>query len=69
MQLQGSKIKPSQPPRLVTKLITWLVAEHLQEEVLGDLHERFLRREKLSGERAARRRYWLEAIAYMRPAV
>lgn len=68
MKLQGSKTAPSQPPRLATKLITWLVAEHLQEEVLGDLHERFLYREKRSGEQAARRRYWLEAMAYMRPA-
>jgi putative ABC transport system permease protein len=56
------------PPRLPDKLLNWLVAPHLREEVLGDMHERFYRRAEKLGEADARRRYWREVLAYMRPA-
>ncbi|GLU52640.1 FtsX-like permease family protein [Dyadobacter frigoris] len=57
-----------QPPGQLTRFINWLVAPHLREEVLGDLEERYARRVKIEGKTRAKRRYWLEALAYMRPA-
>jgi putative ABC transport system permease protein len=57
-----------QPPRHLTRFIKWLVAPHLREEILGDLQERYSRRVKTLGAPGARRRYWLESLAYMRPA-
>ena len=46
----------------------WLCAPHLREEVLGDLHERYAGRVQQWGEAKARRRYWLEVLAYVRPS-
>ncbi|MFC5410142.1 ABC transporter permease [Larkinella bovis] len=56
------------PPRFADRLLTWLVAPHLREEVLGDRHERFLRQVEQLGEARARRRYWRDLLAYLRPA-
>ncbi|RRA99949.1 ABC transporter permease [Larkinella rosea] len=56
------------PPRIPDKLLTWLIAPHLREEVLGDRHERFFRQAERLGETRARRRYWRDALAYVRPA-
>lgn len=49
------------PPRLAAWLVARLVDEPLRESLLGDLDERFLRDQPL-GARAARRRYWRQAI-------
>ena len=59
---------PSPPPRWLDKLLDWLIAPHLREEVLGDIHERYALRVQRLGERKARRRYWRDVLAYMRPA-
>ncbi|GAB3698894.1 ABC transporter permease [Spirosoma flavus] len=55
------------PPRLADRLLRLFCAPHLQEEVLGDLHERYVMRAERSGKAKARRRYWLDVLAYMRP--
>ncbi|MVM36843.1 FtsX-like permease family protein [Spirosoma sp. HMF3257] len=55
------------PPRLADRLLNWFCAPHLREEVLGDLHERYARRIERVGETKARRRYWLDVLAYVRP--
>ncbi|WP_080057663.1 ABC transporter permease [Spirosoma aerolatum] len=55
------------PPHLADRLLTWFCAPHLREEVLGDLHERYAVRVKRVGETHARRRYWLDMLAYVRP--
>ncbi|WP_460948240.1 ABC transporter permease [Spirosoma daeguense] len=55
------------PPRLADRLLRLFCAPHLQEEVLGDLHERYVVRMKRSGSTRARRRYWLDVLAYARP--
>ena len=57
-----------QPPKRLTRFVARLVAPHLREEVLGDLHERYALRVEQTGETNARRRYWREILAYMRPA-
>ncbi|MGA0557903.1 ABC transporter permease [Larkinella sp. VNQ87] len=56
------------PPRFPDRLLNWLVAPHLREEVLGDMHERFFRQGEQVGEARARRRYWRDMLAYLRPA-
>ncbi|MFD2934376.1 ABC transporter permease [Spirosoma flavum] len=56
------------PPRLADRLLNWFVAPHLREEVLGDLHERYTLRVQQWGAAKARRRYWREVLAYMRPS-
>ncbi|GAB3995540.1 ABC transporter permease [Spirosoma daeguense] len=55
------------PPRLADRLLRMLCAPHLQEEVLGDLHERYVVRVNRLGITRARRRYWLDVLAYARP--
>ncbi len=45
-----------------------LIAPHLREEILGNLQERYVRRVHNQGVSKARRRYWLESLAYLRPA-
>ncbi|MBC3789037.1 permease prefix domain 2-containing transporter [Spirosoma utsteinense] len=50
------------PQKWLDKLLNWLVAPHLREEVLGDLHERFSLRVAQWGETVARR-YWRAVLA------
>ena len=59
-------MKTPNPPSWPDKFLTWLVAPHLREEVLGDLHERFHRRVERLGAVKARRRYGQEVLAYVR---
>ncbi|WP_221390985.1 ABC transporter permease [Dyadobacter sp. NIV53] len=56
-----------QPPRYLTSLLNRLIAPHLREQVLGDLQERYTRRASVHGKDKAKRRYLIEALAYMRP--
>ncbi len=54
------------PPRLLDKLLNRLIAPHLREEVLGDLHERYHLRAQRIGEGKARQRYWRDVLTYLR---
>src|SRR5688572_19611013 len=58
-----------QPPRWLDRIVERLCAPHLLEQVMGDLHERYYRRAERYGEARARRMYWREVLAYMRPSV
>ena len=57
------------PPRWLDKLVERFCAPHLLEQVMGDLHERYYLRVERQGEAKARRKYWMEVLAYMRPSV
>ena len=57
------------PPKWLDHLIERCCAPELLEEVLGDLHERYHRRVQQVGEAKAKRRYWREVLAYLRPSV
>ncbi|UFH53059.1 ABC transporter permease [Spirosoma sp. KNUC1025] len=57
---------PNHPPRLADRLLTWFCAPHLREEVLGDLHERYVIRVAREGVVKAKWRYWLDMLAYLR---
>jgi ABC-type antimicrobial peptide transport system permease subunit len=69
MKLKQKSSDPAsgQPPRRLTSLLNRLLAPHLREQVLGDLHERYAHRMRVHGKAKARRRYVIEALAYLRP--
>lgn len=55
------------PPEYADRLLRLLLTPHRQEEVLGDLHEEFYWQVRQSGERRARRQYWLDVLGFMKP--
>ncbi|MBO0948410.1 ABC transporter permease [Fibrella forsythiae] len=55
------------PPRVADRLLSWFVAPHLREEVLGDLHEEFAWQVARIGERWARWRYWWDVLGFVKP--
>lgn len=55
------------PPRWATRLLHWLCAAHLVEEVEGDLDELFRQRVQSMGAREARLRYVRDVLSLMRP--
>lgn len=57
----------SQPPRWAARLLEWVCAPHLVEEIQGDLYERFRRRDRLFGSRYARQQYVWEVIQFLQP--
>jgi len=63
------KHRSKSPPSLPDKILSRLCAPHLLEEVLGDLHERYALNVRKIGEQKAKKRYWREAIAYLRPSI
>ncbi|QMW05503.1 ABC transporter permease [Spirosoma foliorum] len=67
--MQPEKPTFGEPPKWITWVIERLCAPHLREEVLGDLHERYALQVAQWGETKARRRYWREVVAYMRPSI
>jgi putative ABC transport system permease protein len=62
-------IETPKPPRWPDRLLAWLVAPHLREEILGDMHERYQRRAQRLGEAKARQLYGREVLAYVRLSV
>ena len=60
-------MKTSTPPRRADRLLEWVVAPHLLEEVQGDLYERYKRDAQQLGLPSANRRYWLNVLGFMRP--
>jgi len=54
------------PPVWMDKWLNYLLAPHLREEILGDLHERYALRIKRLGEGKARQRYWRDVLTYLR---
>ena len=56
------------PPRLADQLLNFFCAPHLLEEIQGDLHERYRRDIQRIGQAEANRRYWLNALGFVRPS-
>lgn len=54
------------PPAWIDKWFSRLLAPHLREEVMGDLHERYQRRSQRLGKTNACQRYWRDALTYVR---
>lgn len=59
--------KQAGPPQWIDKILSKLVNPELLEEVMGDLHERFYLRSERQGSVRARRSYYREVLAYLRP--
>ena len=64
--MNHNESKKAIPPAWLDKLLNRLIAPHLREEVLGDLHERYALRAQRLGESKARQRYWRDALTYLR---
>ena len=56
----------SKPPKWAEKLVESLCPSGFQEEVLGDLYERFQLRINQKGTRKAKNHYWLDTLVYSR---
>ena len=54
------------PSAWIDKWLSRLLAPHLREEVLGDLHERYALQARRLGTTKARQRYWRDALTYLR---
>jgi len=59
--------KNPQPPQWASRLLEWFCADHLLEEIQGDLEERFLRNVDLFGEQSAKRQYTVSVLGFIRP--
>jgi len=55
------------PPKLATRILTWLIRDDLAEEVLGDLEEKFYSLAERKSLFRARLNYWYQVVNYMRP--
>ncbi len=55
----------STPPAVATRVIASLIPPAEREDTLGDLTERFQRREVRHGAAAARRWYWKQAMIFL----
>lgn len=56
------------PPKWPTRLLEHFCTPDLLEEVLGDMHERYQIRTRKFGLSKAKRYYWKESMAYLRPS-
>lgn len=55
------------PPKLATRLLTWLLRSDLVEEVLGDLEEKYLSDLSEKSTTKAKLNYWYQVMNYCRP--
>ena len=63
MKKQDRKI--AAPPRLADRFFEWYCNDDLQEEIQGDLYERFHEKVKNSGARWAKCCYWLNVFLFI----
>ena len=61
------RARQNAPPRIAHRFLLWFLKEDLQEEVLGDLSEKFLLASEKSSPQRARLNYWLQVLNYLRP--
>ncbi|MCF0072944.1 ABC transporter permease [Dyadobacter sp. CY261] len=55
------------PPRWAERLVEWMAASHIREEILGDLYELFQKRGRRYGYTVARLLYMLEVLFLIHP--
>lgn len=65
--MNGSGDYHPKPPGRADKLLQWLLAPHLLEAILGDLHEDFSYNVKRVGAGKARWQYWRQALGFIKP--
>ena len=55
------------PPKYAQKLLRWFLKAELEEEVLGDLEEKFYEKLKKQSSFRAKVNYWYQVYNYLRP--
>ena len=55
------------PPKYAKKFLRWFIKPTLEEEILGDLEEKFYQNLKLKSARKAKLNYWYQTVNYLRP--
>lgn len=55
------------PPKYATKFLRWFIKRELEEEVLGDLEEKFYQNLEQKTVRKAKVNYWYQVLHYFRP--
>lgn len=60
-------VSKNTPPLLARKLLQWFLKEEIEEEVAGDLDEKFYASLKNKSVFRARLNYWYQTINYLRP--
>ncbi|MBX2817068.1 MAG: ABC transporter permease [Saprospiraceae bacterium] len=55
------------PPNLAVQFLQFFLKEELKEEVLGDLHEKYLQLWNAKGRSIAAFHYWFQVLHYIRP--
>ncbi|MEM1120282.1 MAG: FtsX-like permease family protein [Bacteroidota bacterium] len=58
---------PSTPPKYARKFLRWFLKPELEEEVLGDLEEKFYQNLEERALFKARLNYWYQTFNYLRP--
>lgn len=58
--------KGQNPPKLAQRIFNWYCDGPLQEEIAGDLEERYLDHYEKYGLRQAKRKYWLNVFKFIR---
>ncbi|OEK01533.1 hypothetical protein BFP97_08355 [Roseivirga sp. 4D4] len=61
-----SKTQDKKPPRLAERIFHWYCDDPLQEEIAGDLEERFLDHCEKYGLAQAKKKYWLNVLKFIR---
>lgn len=60
------KKQPS-PPKYAQKFLYWFIKPELEEEVIGDLEEKFEKNLKIKSPFKAKANYWYQTLHYFRP--
>ena len=55
------------PPKLADSFLHWFIKEELEEEVMGDLEEKFYTNLKTKNLFKAKLNYWYQTLNYLRP--
>ncbi len=55
------------PPKYAQKFLNWFIKEELEEEVMGDLEEKFYKQLQEKTPFKAKANYWYQTINYLRP--
>ncbi|MTI19451.1 hypothetical protein E1176_00305, partial [Fulvivirga sp. RKSG066] len=57
------------PPKGITDLLEWICPDYLFEGIIGDLEEQYYADVEDVGEKRARRRYFWNALKFVRPEI
>ncbi|MEM9326859.1 MAG: permease prefix domain 2-containing transporter [Bacteroidota bacterium] len=62
------KKKPTGPARWIDRFLEWYCADHLFEEIQGDLHEAYFHRSQQQGPKKANFRFFIDVLTFFKPS-